>query len=219
MKKVITTTILLLLLFSLKGQNTRTTNHEIGINITDVIEILLPGNGELGNQVNQYFLLYKYNLKKFSIRARVGGNISNFSKEVEDINISTSNRMSELRDLRIAIGLEKSTKFKTKWSCNYGFETLIGYKYQLSTNIGIQGENPEVVNQSFRYGLNLLLGIKYNIKPWLSIGSESSLQFIKEVSSREFNFDSENNSRPKEKSNRLDMDFLPTNGFFVIVHF
>ena len=96
---------------------------------------------------------------------------------------------------------------------------MIHYGYSLRTNSGMQGEYPEITEKRTSYGAILLLGIEYRIKPWLSIGSETSLQFVKFKYSKSFEFEMMGLSEASVGSKNFDITYRATNGFFLMIHF
>jgi len=191
-------------------------NHELGINITSVIENIFRPT-QYSYFPDEYFLTYKYHTKKISLRTRIGGKKRSYDRE-NAISQNQSNRKGNNSEFNIAIGIEKRGEFKNKWFYNYGIESIYHYNYSLRTNVGTNGENPEIHDKRTDMGFGVFLGFNYTIQPWISIGSEATYQFLSSSSNYKYEYmDTSKNEDGFGKE--TNFNFIPTNGIFIRIHF
>ncbi len=220
MKNLVLISAILFLSNSLLGQTENSKkkfNHEIGINITNLIDKIIVLSDQYSSLPDDYFLIYKYHLENFSFRARMGGYFNSYNRE-NSLNQNPTNRKGKNSEFNIALGIERRSKFNSKWSYNYGLESIYHHNYWLRTNVGTGGENPEIKDTTIDMGFGVLLGFNYSIKSWLSIGSESTFRFLSSTITSKYEYmDTSNNEEGSRK--KTDSSFIPSNGIFLKIHF
>ena len=203
MKNLFFLPIILFFSISISGQDDnlkKSFKHEIGINISTLVDNIIFPNESYNFLPDDYFLTYKYHMEKFAIRTRIGGHQRSYNKE-NAINQNPSNRKGNSSEFNIALGIEKKSTFKNKWTYHYGIESIYHYNYFLHTNVGsTNGENPEIRDTKIGFGFGAILGFNYSIRPWISIGSESTFRFLSSAITSKYVFiDSINNIEGSSK--------------------
>jgi len=218
MKQVSFCLFLILLQSTAYSQATETIKkykHEIGIDASDLINSLsLTGDGNAAN--NDYFLNYKYYMKKSNFRFRLGTSLNNSMHRNALVNSERKIRRRSLR-LRTAFGIERQKSFMNKWTCNYGVEGLVHYSNVRNIQTTAQGMMSETKTESYTIGANVVIGIKYWICPWLSIGSEAFYTFRMSNWTDISKVDSIINSR--NKSEQYFTRFVPNGGIIISARF
>lgn len=179
MKRLLPLIALVLTYTSLFAQNpvpikdTTKTLHELGVNSTFFVANFLTFSGNVPVSVDPYAIQYKALAHgKDGVRFGLGANYRSFD-ESEDGNIDkTWNSQVNMR-----LGYEHRTQVAKKWKIFFGTDVVWAYQ-NASTEFNNGFQNVKIKNIQRSLGTGLVFGIQFFANKRISMGTETSAQFL-----------------------------------------
>lgn len=170
MKKIIAlSAIVCLIAFSLKSQESifeKVKPNELSFGFYNVFKL---------NDSPNFGLLYKRTIKKGAIRVGSKFYLSKSTREYESNDYRTE---SSSYSISPRVGYEFHSNIK-RWQIFYGVDATFSYSNHKSTdnysNSSI--DYRESIDKRYSFGVRPLVGVKYQINPWLSVTTETGVNF------------------------------------------
>lgn len=212
MKQPLVITLLLALALVSKGQDyskpkdTTRTLHELGVNATFFVANFLTFSGNVPVSVDPYAFQYKVLAHgKNGVRFGFGGNYRSFDQSEDDFVDVTSTTMLNAR-----LGYEHRIQIAKKWKVFFGADAIWAYENaKTTTENGFQ--NVSVADVTRSLGAGAVFGIQFFANKRISLGTETSAQFLFTEFENRTDISGNFPSTDKTKSELTEFNFmLPT---------
>lgn len=189
---------------------TTTNKHEIAVDATPLLGQFLNLGGR-NTSYNPYYLMYRYHLTDWAIRARVGGSTRSETSVTNDSII----RKTENNFLEFRLGMERKVDFAKRWQFFYGLD-LVGSTgkayYKTETRPGETNINE---SQSKAFGGGPMMGFRFKISKRISLTTEANflVYFHEGYNNRKYTPDDYYNQETTSEGIRTEFQ-SPTSLFF-----
>ncbi len=195
-----------------KEPKNMTLQHELGLNVTNLLTDLLGNN----NRTDAGVYLLSYKKVKSNRALRIGATINFSVKNQNNLNVSSSltNQNFQLR-----IGRETRQNLSTKFQYYYGLDFIGGFQQEQSSATAGSGQIIQT-DKVFTIGGGPVLGFQFAIYDRLLIGTEGSLYAAYNKSSVDFKaFTTGSVVFPNKKSEGMNIQTNLPKFLFLIVKF
>jgi Outer membrane protein beta-barrel domain len=191
--------------------NSDTTKNELGLNITELINVILARDSKLS--VGNYLLTYKYiqNYKGL----RMGLRLNAVTKKSDFFDSQNRGNSSFVFDYRL--GYEWQYPLANRWLYWIGIDGLIGYQYDKSTFSDNFGNNQTITDSGYNFGAGPSLGLQFHINKRMSLAFETSFYAKYGSGSRTFELDGNPISTPDLPYSSFDFKLVLPQTIFMIL--
>lgn len=199
MKKLIFFSILFASInfYAQKDSTTKKQKHELGADITGLLGQFFNLNSSNTVQANipNYYVTYRYHLKKSNIRFGIGGSYSKSSVSGYTVNGEDKVFYNAQTNFSVRLGYEFVSELSKRWQAFYGIDfrptiSNLNNPAQFSSGGYING----YLIKSSTLGFAPLLGFRFRINERVSITTEASFSYNIGNSSTQRTYLSQNNT-------------------------
>jgi hypothetical protein len=159
------------------GKSEQSYDQTVGVQLNDLIKQVLNFNNSTSTTpVNPYLLTYSINSHKtgWGLRFGVGYNYSSTSSDDGITAAST-----QLNDLALRLGIEKSFKLSDKWSAGVGIDAIFNSNNDVTSTTVESGDTTTTATKTviFSYGGGPMAWLRYHVTDKILIGTEASFYY------------------------------------------
>lgn len=181
MKKLTTIALVFAVLWQpvkVQSQNVANkTEHTVGLQLNELVRQVFNFSNNSGNTaVNPYLLIYNINNHKgWGLRLGVGFAQKNFAE-----NDGITKKNSNLSNLNLRIGAEKSFVLSSKWKAGIGLDVVLGNDKNNTVSEIKSYDTTKTTTESslINYGGGAMGWLRYRLNKHIQIGTEASFYYV-----------------------------------------
>ncbi len=161
---------------SLALPKTKKLNHQVGVQMNELVRQVFNFNGNNNNVNNPYLLIYSLNFANsgWGIRAGVGPNFNKFTE-----NDGVTDRENDINSIKARLGFEKSFRLSKRWSAGAGLDGLFGTEDNktITKVTSFDTTTTEIKTSTETIGGGAMAWLRYHVTEHVVIGTEASFYY------------------------------------------